>query len=361
MSELFSLQKKLASAWSAWCISRTLTLSLIEDVYNNFSKLEKKVKMRILLSLISLDVAKKNELSKSIKRLLKIACEEDEEKWVSITAGMVYDRLFRVSSVSIADPDGILTNANLALESNAEKSMERLIELSSSDTASEATFYFQPLEFRYISSSALTMGLGQGSLESTEHGGHFVYFGKTPDFMGREKDRQLVDQKARAGPTLMRVKADPVPLTQQQQQPLSSSSSSGSMGAAGPRRSSIASSVYKNSGGSTSLSRQPAKVLTLEELTQSKRPIPPIPLHGHRNGQSASTSTITMGGAGERGVGLVGGDKKDKDSEKTRDGDKTKIKEKASEGEGEGDTLDPHDARKGGGGQGSKRKSIGRH
>jgi len=256
--EFVTLQKRLNAAWSSGSVSRTLTAALLDDVYTNFAKMEKKIKMRIMLSLLGLDANKKQELSKSIKRLLKLASSDDKssEMWVAVTAGLVYERLFGLST---DDMEGVCDSAKSMLSETTETTLQHLIDLARMEsTASDSTFYFQPLEFCFLSSS-LTSKI---DAESTENG-HFLYCGTTPNLLAREKERQKNDQRDKApmNAGLMRVKND-----SSQQSSNSSSSSSSSSSSAG--RGNIASLAARRTSivASQGTYRGPAKMISIDEI-----------------------------------------------------------------------------------------------
>ena len=77
--DLTLLHKKLLSNWSAWTVSKSLSTSENIDAINqNFNKLEKKIKMRVLLSLLNFDPKTKADCSSSIKELLRLATDEEK-------------------------------------------------------------------------------------------------------------------------------------------------------------------------------------------------------------------------------------------------------------------------------------------
>lgn len=199
------LDKKLQASWSSWTVSRSLSSpALLDDLRNNFHKFEKKVKMRLLLSLLSVDPVKKIECTQAMKRLLKSASEEDQgqssEQWVTITAGLVHNRLFGQDGIS----DQIETIAFSRINDTADNAVKKLHEICNSSTSiSDSTFYFQPLEFRYLSSS-LACNITKDSTSNP----HFTYVGRKPDFIGREikqKD-ELLAEKKKQGPSLGRIR-----------------------------------------------------------------------------------------------------------------------------------------------------------
>lgn len=200
LADFVNIPKKLNLAWSSGTMTRQLSLSLLADIYSNFGTFEKKIKMRILLSFIGLDPAKKNELSQSLQRLLHLAREEEsKEVWVSITSRLVYERLFGAMD-NIGNGLVDTQEDKDYLKETSDTIIERLLQWSSSDSSSESSSYFQPLEFRYLQSSWIARLLKE-EIVNTD----FNYMGSAPDFIGREKERQLNDQNSRA-PSLMRVK-----------------------------------------------------------------------------------------------------------------------------------------------------------
>lgn len=77
--DLSLLHKKLLPNWSAWTVSKSLSTSeSIDAITVNFDKLEKKIKMRVLLSLLNLDPKVKADCSSSIKELLRLATDEEK-------------------------------------------------------------------------------------------------------------------------------------------------------------------------------------------------------------------------------------------------------------------------------------------
>ena len=181
-SDFVSLPKKLSAAWSAGTVTRQLSLSLLDDVYSNWAKQEKKVKMRILLSFLGIDNSKKQELSSALRRVLQLAREEETtEAWVSITAQLVSERLFGVSME--IGPEGEAGGAGDRdlIGETTETIIERLVEWSCNDSANDS-IYFQPQELRYLQSSWASALLKEAIVNNEFH-----YSGSVPDFIARGK------------------------------------------------------------------------------------------------------------------------------------------------------------------------------
>jgi len=179
-SDFVSLPKKLAMAWSSSTLTRQLSLSLLDDVHSNWHKQEKKVKMRILLSFLGLDAAKKQELSSALRRLLQLARDEETtEAWVCLTAQLVHERLFGVSMESgNGDTESGFGHRDLVKETT-ETIIERLVAWSSNESSNDSS-YFQPLEFRYLQSSWVSAQLSDSIVNQDFH-----YTGSAPDFIAR--------------------------------------------------------------------------------------------------------------------------------------------------------------------------------
>ena len=80
-AELTSLHKKLQSSWSSWTASASMSKpAVIEEFISSYDKFEKKVKMRVLISLLGLEHSKKTECTKQILRLLEVASYDTSDQ-----------------------------------------------------------------------------------------------------------------------------------------------------------------------------------------------------------------------------------------------------------------------------------------
>ena len=87
--DLTLLHKKLLSNWSAWTVSKSLsTNASLEMTLQSFDKLEKKTKMRVLLSLLNFDPKVKVDCQSSINELLRFATDEEKNGKVLLTCFM---------------------------------------------------------------------------------------------------------------------------------------------------------------------------------------------------------------------------------------------------------------------------------
>lgn len=80
-AELASLHKRLQSSWSSWTASASMSKpAIIDEFISSYDKYEKKVKMRVLISLLGLDHSKKVECTKQILRLLELASYDSSDQ-----------------------------------------------------------------------------------------------------------------------------------------------------------------------------------------------------------------------------------------------------------------------------------------
>ena len=220
-SEYLGLNKKLGITWSSGSLCRQLSLQLLEEINTNFHTLEKKVKMRILLSFLGLDASRRGELSQSLLRLLRLAAEEEKsEVWVAITSHLVHERIFggvddeagyrsgsRINNninggTGIGGPSwGSNGNRDNVLSGTSATIIQNLIEWSSKDNSDESSSYFKPLEFKFLSTTWIAKMLMESTVNSDFH-----FVGAVPDFIGREKQRVRLNKQEGAQQTsLMRV------------------------------------------------------------------------------------------------------------------------------------------------------------
>ncbi len=87
MVNLSALHKKLQTSWSSWTTTASLSnANYIDQISANFANLEKKVKMRVMISLAGIPQSKKSLCMNSIKKLLRIASEDTTDQ-VSVMKG----------------------------------------------------------------------------------------------------------------------------------------------------------------------------------------------------------------------------------------------------------------------------------
>jgi len=212
LDEFVSLQKKLAHSWSSWSGSRLLSPTLLDDLSSNFDALEKKVKMRVLISLIGLDLKRRQEYTKQIKHLLKIAQESCElngaDSWVAVIAGLVSERLFgddtllNSNSVSQVAKDSLNEAVNTLMQRIfSPASSADVTNTDSTDTGLESVLSFQPLEHRYTA-TAEQVAQEHAEFNQTRH---FVFAGSAPNILDRDLARQA--KNARSLPTNVNISA----------------------------------------------------------------------------------------------------------------------------------------------------------
>jgi hypothetical protein len=79
--ELSSLHKKLQGSWSAWTASSSTSKKVfIDEFIRSYDKYDRKVKIRILISLLGLDQNKKTECAQSILKLIEVCCRDKSDQ-----------------------------------------------------------------------------------------------------------------------------------------------------------------------------------------------------------------------------------------------------------------------------------------
>ena len=77
--DLTLLHKKLLPNWSAGSVSKSIsTAASLNAIQLSFDKLESKIKMRVLLSLLNFDNKTKAECIGPIKELIRLAADESK-------------------------------------------------------------------------------------------------------------------------------------------------------------------------------------------------------------------------------------------------------------------------------------------
>ena len=188
------LLKRLQTVeWSAWSASKSPSVStaagLDELTKTQYGKLEKRVKMRLLLSLLNVERNGDARLDAAMEGLLLKALseqQESKEKWVSLVAGLVESRLFAAPSSSSSSQNHSLAGerslatlralidnvADAVVEQIRDKNKE-----SDTNTASSAE-QFVPRELKYLPNQRQQE---EEEMESTP----FQYVGDPPNLLSR--------------------------------------------------------------------------------------------------------------------------------------------------------------------------------
>lgn len=96
-AELASLHKKLQSGWSSWTASASMSKSaVIDEFILSYDKFEKKIKMRVLISLLGMDHSKKMENMKQILVLLEMASFDTSDQVILIFINNDYNIYFLI-------------------------------------------------------------------------------------------------------------------------------------------------------------------------------------------------------------------------------------------------------------------------
>ena len=194
-AEFLATQKKLQDSWSAQHVARSLSKTLLEDLCTNFDMLERKAKMRVLVSSLALDSKKKVDLRHPLLRLLKAAVETSNantsDVWVSITAGIVYERLF--GSEREEDGEGICNTSRTSLQGTMGSTVDQVMKMIQTDIKGVNEENAKPFSF-----APYVLPLRHNFLPAPDKvifksGSHFEYLGKDFDIMKRERKRQKMD------------------------------------------------------------------------------------------------------------------------------------------------------------------------
>jgi hypothetical protein len=198
-----TVSKSLRNAWSSSSGSRSLTSSQLDELSTHFdSKLDNNVKIRLLLSLLTLDGSKQVQLAQSVKSLLSKASESSlasQEKWVSVIVGLVYERLYGDDDNSGKDEDAICHVAKDTLKSTCATIIERIT--TQLKNAPGMDYEERPLESKYMKDPQTIMNL----LESNDKNGdenrksHFTYIGSRPNLMAGGVKRNIDEVEPEVG------------------------------------------------------------------------------------------------------------------------------------------------------------------
>ena len=89
--DLSLLHKKLLLNWSAGTVSKSISTPLsLNSIQHGFDKLESKIKMRVLMSLLNFDPKTKADCIAPIKELIRLAA--DDTKSGKVCNGFIYSR-----------------------------------------------------------------------------------------------------------------------------------------------------------------------------------------------------------------------------------------------------------------------------
>lgn len=179
--------KKLSEPWSA----QLFHMRSPEDVDNarmRFTRCDKKMKMRILLSIMVMESNIRGTLLASLKQLLKEA-SEDKDEWVQIIAGIVHGRVFPAVS-------DIQDKYNKVLHESASRVVQHLRDQVIFDDK-DVYEYFEPLQECFLTSAV-----------TEDHNSHFQYQGASsgPNFILREKkylEEKLAEEKKKVSHTTL--------------------------------------------------------------------------------------------------------------------------------------------------------------
>ena len=153
--EFALLEKKLQAGWTGGTGSVTKSLSSVgamEELSLLYDKLEKRVKLRILLSFLAVEQRYEDvRLHTSMLLLLNKAMKD--EKWVALVAGLVHSRISGHLSTSKRSPSQSTRQA--LIDDVADTIVKQITcdEYGGSDiksTPGSGEEHFEPTELRYL-------------------------------------------------------------------------------------------------------------------------------------------------------------------------------------------------------------------
>ena len=228
-AELTSLHKKLQSPWSSWTVTTSVSKQLLlEEIIKNYNLFDKKVKIRILISLLTIESEKRVESLQTVVKLLDLASSDTSDAWISITAGLVHKKLFpyraneplefKVNNKITDTVEAIIKKLEESIYGNSIHDMQ--IDSSPDEkghNSDDNDAYYLPYEYKYFTDSLISSKLSNNNyviaslhlntplvLPSSDDSSlpirhtHFTYTGKMPDFLKRDRENMSVIIKPRA-------------------------------------------------------------------------------------------------------------------------------------------------------------------
>mmetsp|Transcript_12608 Transcript_12608/g.19039 ORF Transcript_12608/g.19039 Transcript_12608/m.19039 type:complete len:468 (+) Transcript_12608:170-1573(+) len=210
---VLTTEKKLKSNWTSHLLSNSITATEVDRIRSNFSKFDKKTKMKILISLIGVEKTRRSSFAAPIKRLLATA-SEDRDEWITVVAGLVHRQIFDSPDTEI---ESQLKSILADTVSSIQSGLPNTIQPSSLDYFHT----FQPLEDTYLSPSVV-----ETTPTDLYRNSHFCFTGKAPDFIARH--HQQLEEK-RAAETVRSTKPSLMPKSSVTSSPFGSKPVSTSM------------------------------------------------------------------------------------------------------------------------------------
>lgn len=110
---------KMQGGWSASDFSKFLKRDSLEQLLPKFDKLDPLVRVRLLLSVLTLDDAVKQSLKQGLEKFMA-AAKEDKEEWVSITAKALDNFTAPLDLTAVMSSSSVVKNTIQDLESRLE-------------------------------------------------------------------------------------------------------------------------------------------------------------------------------------------------------------------------------------------------
>jgi hypothetical protein len=163
----FLLENKLRNEWSAPEFAQYLNASRLEYACKELATLDSGIKMRLLLSLLSLPMPRLHALWTNIEGILGVAAS-DRDEWVRVVLALVRRRLPSKADIGVPnDPTSLTSAATLSKGSPEAAAAAAAAAASEQDEeGAEGDFFLQSV--REVISKLLPVAAGPGEPDAKE-------------------------------------------------------------------------------------------------------------------------------------------------------------------------------------------------
>jgi hypothetical protein len=161
------LENKLRNDWSAPEFAQYLNASRLEYACKEFATLDSGIKMRLLLSLLSLPMPRLQALWTNIEGILGVAAS-DRDEWVRVVLALVRRRLPSKADIGVPnDPTSLTSAATLSKGSpEAAAAAAAAVAFEQDEEGPEGDFFLQSV--REVISKLLPVAAGPGEPDAKE-------------------------------------------------------------------------------------------------------------------------------------------------------------------------------------------------
>mmetsp|Transcript_35421 Transcript_35421/g.45502 ORF Transcript_35421/g.45502 Transcript_35421/m.45502 type:complete len:192 (-) Transcript_35421:255-830(-) len=150
-----TLVHELSGPWSSSEVRQHLTAETLDHLSNEYNKIQRNTKWRVLLAILNLEQEDQLQLKGSINNLLDVA-DQDEDQWVKTTAALVR-RWLHGSEANTQYLDGLMEDTMKEIASIATQKSDQI----------EETPYFEPMELAFLKKDLLPPELQEDEVFNT--------------------------------------------------------------------------------------------------------------------------------------------------------------------------------------------------